>query len=174
MAEGDSASQRRRCDTPSSGALWARQSLAARHSRALGARLSSSKWSGGMGHSYLGFDGHGEVVAWYRDGELSFFKLGSGSSLLRWASIQGKGWGSTRRLLWSFLTWWWGSTRSGATWWWQRLITEVVARFCTKAGRRMVPFVGGKALTWRARSLGWAYLQIASSNDDSFSNTAKG
>jgi hypothetical protein len=85
-------------------------------SRALGARLSSSKWSGGTGHSYLGFDGYGEVVAWSRDGELSFFKLGSGSGLLRWASIQGEGWGSTRRLLWSFLTRWWGSTSSGATW----------------------------------------------------------
>jgi hypothetical protein len=46
-----------------------------------------------MGHSYLGFDGRREAAAWSCDGELSFFKLGGDGGLLRWASIQGEGWG---------------------------------------------------------------------------------
>jgi hypothetical protein len=86
---------------------------------ALGARLSSSKWSDRTGRSYLGFNGHREVVAWSHDGELSFFKLGSGCGLLRWASVQGEGWGSTKRLQRSFLTRWSGSAGGGATWRWR-------------------------------------------------------
>jgi hypothetical protein len=51
-----------------------------------------------------GFNGRGEAAARCRDGELFFFKLGGSGGLLRWAFVQGKGWGSNRRLQWFSLS----------------------------------------------------------------------
>jgi hypothetical protein len=64
----------------------------------LDAMVSDGKQCGGGGRSHLGFNGREEAVARSLDGELLPLRLGVGSGFLRWASIQGEGWGNTRRI----------------------------------------------------------------------------